>query len=55
MSADVNGASVEVKIVAAVTAFPTVTHGGGALIVDLATLQDVLAARSLPAAQAAAR
>ena len=52
VSADVNGASVEVKIVAAVTAFPTVTQGGGALIVDLATMQDVLAAQSLPPAQA---
>jgi hypothetical protein len=48
-------ASVEVKIVAAVTAFPTVTQGGGALIVDLATLQDVLAAQSLPPTQATAR
>ncbi|MGP0024155.1 MAG: FtsX-like permease family protein, partial [Streptosporangiaceae bacterium] len=52
VSADVNGASVEVRIVAAVTAFPTVTQGGGALIVDLAALQDVLAAQSLPPAQA---
>ena len=52
VSADVNGASVGVKIVAAVTAFPTVSQGGGALIVDLATLQNVLAAQSVPPAQA---
>jgi len=43
----VAGAEVAVKIVAAVTAFPTVSAAGGGVIVDLAALQDVLAARSL--------
>ena len=33
------------------TTFPTVSAGGGALIVDLGRLQDVLASSSLPAAQ----
>ncbi|MGH3230033.1 MAG: hypothetical protein ACRDOA_15915, partial [Streptosporangiaceae bacterium] len=46
----VTGVSVPVKIVAAVTAFPTVTGPGGAVIVDLAAVQDALAAKSLPPA-----
>ena len=39
---NVNGAVISVKIVAAVTTFPTVSAGGGALIVDLGRLQDIL-------------
>ena len=39
---DVNGATVSVKIVAAVSTFPTVSGSGGALIVDLGALQTVL-------------
>jgi FtsX-like permease family len=46
----VTGVSVPVRIVAAVTAFPTVSGPGGAVIVDLAAVQDALAARSLPPA-----
>jgi hypothetical protein len=46
----VTGISVPVKIVAAVTAFPTVSGPGGAVIVDLAAVQDALVARSLPPA-----
>jgi hypothetical protein len=45
ISAD--GAQVPVRIVAAVTAFPTISGPGGGVIVDLAALQDALAARSL--------
>jgi len=47
-------ASVRARIVAAVTRFPTVNGGGGALIVDLAALQSVLtseSAGSLPVTQ----
>jgi len=40
----INGTTVSVKIVAAVSSFPTVSGGGGALIVDLGSLQAVLAA-----------
>jgi hypothetical protein len=39
-------ATVHAKIVAAVSAFPTVLGGGGALIIDLPTLQSVLTAQS---------
>ena len=39
---NINGATVSVKIVAAVNNFPTVTGSGGGLIVDLGTLQAVL-------------
>jgi hypothetical protein len=46
----VTGVSVPVKIVAAVTAFPTVSGPGGAVIVDLAAAQDALVAMSLPPA-----
>jgi hypothetical protein len=45
ISAD--GAQVPVRIAAAVTAFPTTSGPGGGVIVDLAALQDALAARSL--------
>jgi hypothetical protein len=48
----VNGVPVGVKIVAAVTSFPTVSASGGALIVDLGSLQNVLAGGSLGPAQA---
>ena len=48
---DINGVTVPVKVVAAVASFPTVTDSGGALIVDLGTVQDVLTAHSLQAAQ----
>jgi hypothetical protein len=44
--AAVGGATVPVKIVAAVSAFPTVTGADGALIVDLATVQDYLAGKA---------
>ena len=44
---DVNGAIISVKIVAAVTTFPTVSASGGALIVDLGTLQDILTGSAL--------
>jgi FtsX-like permease family len=49
---DVNGAIISVRIVAAVPTFPTVSAAGGGLIVDLGSVQDVLASGSLPAAQA---
>jgi FtsX-like permease family len=49
--ADLNGAVIRVKIVAAITTFPTVSASGGALIVDLATLQAILAGDSLEPAQ----
>jgi hypothetical protein len=39
----VDGATVGVKIAAAVSGFPTVSGPGGAIIVDLAALQDALA------------
>jgi len=41
------GAMVSVKIVAAVSSFPTVTGGGGALVVDLGALQAFLGRSSL--------
>ncbi|HEX5292525.1 MAG TPA: FtsX-like permease family protein, partial [Streptosporangiaceae bacterium] len=44
----IGSATVPVHIVAEVAAFPTVTGDGGALIVDLAALQDALAARLDP-------
>jgi hypothetical protein len=49
---DVNGAIVSVRIVAAMTTFPTVPISGGGLIVDLGRLQDVLADSQLAPAQA---
>ena len=39
----INGTILSVKIVAAVSSFPTVSGGGGALIVDLGSVQAVLA------------
>jgi FtsX-like permease family protein len=52
--ASLNGATVGVHIVAAVSAFPTVTqasrNGSGALIVDLASVQNFLTGRSMPPA-----
>ena len=48
---NVNGAIISVRIVAAVTTFPTVSASGGALIVDLGTLQQVLTGSSLAPAQ----
>ncbi|MGD0606309.1 MAG: ABC transporter permease [Streptosporangiaceae bacterium] len=48
----INGATVGVRIVAALASFPTVPGGGGALIIDLGTLQNTLTANSLPPAQA---
>jgi ABC-type antimicrobial peptide transport system permease subunit len=50
VNANVNGASLPVRIVAAVTTFPTVSSGGG-LIVDLGSLQSVLNSGSLAVAQ----
>ena len=47
----INGAVISVKIVAAVTTFPTVSAGGGALIVDLGRLQDILTSHALEPAQ----
>jgi hypothetical protein len=46
--ASVSGAQVPLRIVAEVTSFPTVTAPGGALIVDLGSLQDYLAQQALP-------
>ena len=43
MQTNLDGAIVPVKIVAAVSTFPTVTGSGGGLVVDLGTLQAVLA------------
>jgi hypothetical protein len=54
VQATIDGVPLNVRIVAAVTSFPTVTannpNGTGALIVDLANLQNFLSARSLAAA-----
>jgi hypothetical protein len=51
VQADINGAVLSVKIVGTVTTFPTVSMSGGALIVDLGRLQDVLSSSSLSPAQ----
>jgi hypothetical protein len=48
----VYGSPVLMKIVAAVDTFPTVSAPGGALIVDLSTLQDALIGPALQPAQA---
>jgi FtsX-like permease family len=48
---NINGAIISVRIVAAVTTFPTVSVGGGALVVDLGQVQDILTSSSLTAAQ----
>ncbi len=47
---DINGTTISVRIVAAVTTFPTVSAPGGALIIDLASLQDILNGSGLQAA-----
>ena len=49
---DINGAMFSVKIVAAVATFPTVSDSGGALIVDLGTIQSLLTGGSLEPAAA---
>ena len=51
VQADVNGAVLSVRIVGQVTTFPTVTGSGGALLVDLGRLQDVLSSSALSPAQ----
>ena len=51
VQADVNGAVLSARIVGQVTTFPTVTSSGGALLVDLGRLQDVLNSSSLAPAQ----
>ena len=51
VQANLNGAVISVKIVAAVATFPTVSAGGGALIVDLSRLQDLLTSGGLEPAQ----
>ena len=51
VQANIGGAVVGVRIVAAVTAFPAATGSGGALVVDLGALQGVLAGELLPPAQ----
>ena len=48
---DINGAIFSVRIVQAVSSFPTVSAGSGALIVDLGGVQDQLASSALQAAQ----
>jgi len=51
VQANINGAVVNVRIVAATTTFPTVSATGGALIVDLGSLQRVLTGSMLAPAQ----
>jgi hypothetical protein len=51
VQANINGAIVSVRIVAAMATFPTVSASGGALIVDLGTLQRVLTGSMLAPAQ----
>jgi hypothetical protein len=51
VEASVAGVMVGVKIVAAVSSWPTVSGSGGALIVDLGTVQNILAAEDQPPAQ----
>jgi FtsX-like permease family len=51
VQADINGAVLSVRIVGVVTTFPTVSMSGGALIVDLGRLQDILTSSSLSPAQ----
>jgi hypothetical protein len=45
--ATLDGASVSIRVVAAVATFPTVTAGSGALIVDLAAVQNIFTAEAL--------
>jgi hypothetical protein len=47
----VAGATIGVKIVAATSSWPTVSGAGGALIVDLGAVQNVLAAEGQPPAE----
>ena len=47
---NINGATISVRIVAAVTTFPTVSAPGGALVIDLASLQNILTGSGLQAA-----
>jgi hypothetical protein len=47
---DIDGMIMNVKIVAAVATFPTVSASGGALIVDLGQVQDILTSNSVEAA-----
>ena len=47
----VNSVAVPVRIVAAVSAFPTVTAAGGALLVDQASLSGILVSQSAPPLQ----
>ena len=49
---DINGANVAVRIVAVMSTFPAVSASGGALVVDLGSLQNVLASDQLAPAQA---
>ncbi len=49
---NINGAIFSVKIVAAVSTFPTVSAGSGGLIVDLGTVQSLLSSNSLQPASA---
>src|SRR6202012_138827 len=48
----VDGAVISVKIVAAMSSFPTVSASAGALVVDLGSLQEVLNGTGLAPAQA---
>jgi hypothetical protein len=48
---NVNGAILSVRVAAEVATFPTVSVGGGALLVDLGSVQDILTSNSLAAAQ----
>ncbi len=50
VQANLDGAVVPVKIVAAVSSFPTVSGAGGGLVVDLSTLQAFLARGQVPPA-----
>src|SRR6185437_1577562 len=45
LTASASGVGVQVRIVAAIRTFPAVTAGGGALIIDQARLQQILASR----------
>jgi hypothetical protein len=49
---DINGASISVRIVGALTTFPTVSSSGGGLIIDLGSLQNILAIDQLAPVQA---
>ena len=51
VQADFNGEIIGVRIVASVATFPTVSASGGGLIVDLATLQELLTSDSVEPAQ----